>query len=118
MDRKKKVGDSIARGLKEFADALNSGESISAKLTCRKIILDLHPVPYDPKTVKATRLLLGASQGVFAQFLGVKPSAIRSWEQGRQEPSNMACRFMDEIQRNPEYWRKRLRESIRVKESC
>ena len=25
------------------------------------------------------------------------------------------CRFMDEIQRNPEYWRKRMRDSIRVK---
>ncbi len=27
----------------------------------------------------------------------------------------MACRFMDEIQRNPEFWRKRLLDSAKVK---
>jgi DNA-binding transcriptional regulator YiaG len=115
---KDNVANKILRGLKEFTDALERDEVISEKFTCRKVTLDLQPMAYTPKAVKDTRKILKASQAVFAQFLGVKPSAVRSWEQGRQAPSDMACRFLDEIQRNPDYWRTRLRESIRVKEAC
>lgn len=118
INRSKHITSKIVRGFNELADALAKGEKISEKFTCRKVVLDLRPVPYNPQAVKATRKLLRASQVVFAQFLGVKPSTVRSWEQGRQLPSDMACRFMDEIQHNPEYYRKRLRESVRVKEGC
>jgi DNA-binding transcriptional regulator YiaG len=38
----------------------------------------------------------------------------REWEQGKT-PSDIASRFMDEIQRNPEYWRQRLKEAIKTK---
>jgi putative transcriptional regulator len=112
------VGKKIIEGLKEFTEALENDERIAEKFTCRKVTLDLLPVPYSPKTVKSTRKLLMVSQGVFAQFLGVSVKTVRAWEQGRTVVGDMACRFMDEIQRNPEYWRKRLRESIRVKEGC
>ena len=114
--RKEKVSTRILRGLKSFADALENDDQISAKFNCRKVVLDLHPVHYGPAQVKATRKVLQTSQGIFAQFIGVKVSSVQKWEQGRQEPSAMACRFMDEIQRNPEYWRDRLRDSIKVKE--
>lgn len=115
---KKSVGKRIIEGLKEFAEALENDEPIAEKFTCRKVTLDLLPVNYDPKAVKSTRKLLAASQGVFAQFLGVSVKTVCAWEQGRIAPSDMACRFLDEIGRNPEYWRKRLRESIRVKDAC
>jgi HTH-type transcriptional regulator/antitoxin HigA len=59
------------------------------------------------------RKVLNASQALFAQFLGVSVKAVRKWESG-QAPSEMACRFMDEIRRNPKYWHKRLRESMRA----
>lgn len=115
---KDSVGNKIIEGLREFTDALEKHEVISEKLTCRKVTLDLLPIPYSAETVKSTRKLLMASQGVFAQFLGVSIKSVRAWEQGCNTPNDMACRFMDEIQRNPEYWRQRLRESIRIKESC
>jgi putative transcriptional regulator len=114
---KDSVGKKIIEGLREFTEALEGDERIAEKFTCRKVTLDLLPVPYSPKAVKATRKLLGVSQGVFAQFLGVSVKTVCAWEQGKT-PGDMACRFMDEIQRNPDYWRKRLRESIRVKEAC
>lgn len=115
---KDSVGKKIIEGLREFTAALENDEPIAEKFTCRKVTLDLLPVAYDPQAVKATRKLLAASQGVFAQFLGVSVKTVCAWEQGRIAPSDMACRFMDEIQRNPDYWRKRLRESIRVKDAC
>lgn len=110
-----RVADKIVKGFKELSKALSEDAPITEKLTYRRVTLDLRLIPYPPKAVRATRMLLRVSQPVFAHFIGVKPSTIKSWEQGRQTPPDIACRFMDEIQRNPEYWRKRLRDAIRVK---
>lgn len=115
---KNQVGREVIEGLSEFVAALEKDEVISEKFTCRTVTLDLHPQPYSPKAVKATRSLLQVSQGVFAQFLGVFPKTIRAWEQGRGTPSDMACRFLDEIQRDPEYGRARLKEAIRIRQAC
>lgn len=110
-----RIANKIVKGFKELSKALSEDAPIAEQFTCRKVILDLQLIPYPPKAVKATRQLLRVSQPVFAHFLGVSPAAVKSWEQGRQQPPDIACRFMDEIQRNPEYWRDRLKDSIRVK---
>lgn len=112
---KKSLGKTIGDRLNEFADALESGQDVSAKFTCRKVQLNLEPQPYDPKLVKQTRSLLGASQNIFARFLGVAVDTVQAWERGANVPSDMACRFMDEIRHNPEYWRERLRSSVKQK---
>jgi putative transcriptional regulator len=109
------VGAKIIEGLGEFTEALEKGEQITARFTCRTVMLDLMPVANGPAEVKATRALLRASQGIFAQFLGVSVKSVRAWEQGVNTPSDIACRFMDEIHRNPDFWRKRLLESITIK---
>ena len=109
------VGARIIEGLREFTEALEKGEAIAERFTCRTVVLDLSPVIYGPETVKGTRRLLRASQGILAQFLGVSVKAVRAWEQGVNTPSDIACRFMDEIQRNPDFWRKRLLESVTIK---
>jgi putative transcriptional regulator len=113
--RSKEITGKIVSSLSELADALANGEPIAEKFTCRRVVVDLEPIPYDAATVKATRQLLHVSQAVFAMFLGVKVSTVQGWEQGKQSPNEMASRFMDEIQRDPEYWRSRLRQSIKVK---
>jgi putative transcriptional regulator len=102
--------------LEEFAGDLKGDAPLPDKYTCRRMVLVLEPRAYGSKQVRATRNLLRLSQALFAHFLGVSPKTVRSWEQGKT-PSDMACRFMDEIQRNPAYWRKRIRESARVKAS-
>ena len=114
----KEITAKIVESLSDLATSLANGDWIGEKFTCRKVILDLEPIPYNPVTVKATRRMLHASQGVFAMFLGVYVTTVQSWEQGKQTPSDMACRFMDEIQRNPEYWQNRLRQSIKIKATC
>ncbi len=108
----KTVGEQIIEGLQEFGEALKNRETLSKQLNCRKIVLDLNPAPYDPKSVKETRELLNVSQAVFASFLGVSANTVRAWEQGVNAPNDMACRFMDEIRHDPQYWLERLKEMV------
>ncbi len=112
---KASVGSKIIRRLEGFAEALESKAAVSEQFTCRKIVLNLKPTPYDPKLVKETRRILGASQAVFAQFLGVSPKTVHAWEQGLSTPQDIACRFMDEIRGNPPYWVDRLRRAAVTK---
>jgi DNA-binding transcriptional regulator YiaG len=78
--------------------------------------LELNPKTYTPDMVKETRRLLSASQLVFARFLGVSVKTVSQWEQGFGKPNQMACRFMDEINSNPEHYLNRLRAHL-VKKS-
>ena len=63
---------------------------------------------YLPGDVRRGRALLGTSQSVLARFLGVSVETVRSWEQGTRPPSAIARRFMDEIEGDPEHWRRRI----------
>lgn len=108
---KTSVADRILERLQGFAEALERGEKVAEKFTCRKIVLDLKPLPCTPEAVKTIRRRLGTSQAVFAQFLGVSVRTVQAWECGRSEPSDMACRWLDEINRDPSYWLKRIREA-------
>lgn len=111
----KSVANRILEGLEDFATSLKNGESIEGNYNCHKVILDLSPTAYDPDLVKATRKLLGCSQFIFAQFLGVSVQTVQAWEQGRNEPRDVACRFMDEIRLDPKYWKDRIQKSMRQK---
>ena len=113
--KKASVENLIIQRLEEFTEALENQEVLSERFTCRKIELNLKPEPYSPALVKKTREMLSASQAVFALFLGVSVKTVRSWEQGINTPSDMACRFMDEIRCNPEYMRNRLKSALTVK---
>lgn len=106
----------LLKGLAELADDLKSGNELPDKYTCHRMVLDLEPANYRAADVKATRGLLNASQGLFAKFLGVSVKTVRAWEQGKA-PSDMARRFMDEIRRDPRYWKQRLLDSAKVKRS-
>ncbi len=103
-------GKKIVDRLRNFAETLERSESITDKFTCRTIKLNLEPAPYSADLVKETRELLGVSQAIFAQFLGVSVKTVHDWEQDRKTPKNVARRLMDEIRRDPEYWLNRLRD--------
>ncbi len=109
------VGARIIEGLEEFADVLEKKEPVAEKFTCWVVELDLEPTPYSPERVRQTRKLVNASQSVFARLLGVSVKTVSAWEQGTNVPMAIACRFMDEIRRNPGYWIKRLKASARTK---
>jgi putative transcriptional regulator len=103
------VENEILEALTDFTDALEKGE-VTQRFNSRQIKLNLVPTPYSPELVKETRKVLGVSQSLFARFLGVSPKTVRAWEQGVNAPHKMACRFMDEIRQNPQFWTQRLRE--------
>jgi putative transcriptional regulator len=105
------LGAQIIGRLADFANALEKSEDISQRFSLRRIQLNLRPGQYNPKRIKKTREILGASQAIFARFLGVSIKTVQAWEQGINSPTEMACRFMDEIRRDPHYWRNRLNGS-------
>lgn len=110
------IGTQIVRDLKKLNSVIGRGESVFDHFTCNRVVLNLQPRDYTPEMVKEVRKTLGMSQPIFAQFLGVSSSTIRSWEQGQNPVHGIACRFLDEISTNPTYWRKRLRASVVDKE--
>ena|SRR5712691_11095549 len=110
--KKTSVADRILLRLQGFAEALEGGEDIAERFTCRRVTLDLKATAYDAEKVRQTRQLLHASQALFAQFLGVSVRTVRSWEQGVNTPSDLARRFLDEIRHDPPYWRARLRGAV------
>ncbi|HCO22449.1 MAG TPA: transcriptional regulator [Gimesia maris] len=111
------IGSKTVERLRRFTEALENGEPILENFNYRKFKLDLDPQPYDPELVKETRVSLKLSQALFSQFLGVSVKTVQSWEQGTNTPNDMACRFMDEIRRDPGFWLKRIADSIQVTES-
>lgn len=109
------LSSSIVQSFGELADSLKNSTPLQAKFTCRKVVLDLVPVPYSPERIRAIRALLSVSQPLFAQFIGVKACTVKSWEQGRLQPSNLVCRLMDAMVDNPEYFRGKLHSMAKVK---
>jgi putative transcriptional regulator len=110
--KKPTIAEDVISGLQELLDVLDSGNDLAGKFNCYQMQLDLKPMEYTPEMVKETRQLLGASQAIFASFLGVSTKTVSQWEQGLGDPKPIACRFMDEIRRNPTYYTTRLRESV------
>ncbi|MBW3541485.1 MAG: transcriptional regulator [Planctomycetes bacterium] len=110
LKSKTSVGSRIIHRLEEFTEALENQEAIPQQFTCRHFALDLRPTQYTPELVRETRSLLNLSQALFASFLGTSTNAVRAWEQGVNQPNEMACRFMDEIRHDPKRFQARLKK--------
>jgi putative transcriptional regulator len=102
------AGARILAAIEEATELLRAEGLGSQRLTVRTYRIPSAPPVYHPGDVKRVRNLLGASQTVFAGFLGVNVNTVRSWEQGRRPPQPIACRFLSEIEADPDYWRKRI----------
>jgi putative transcriptional regulator len=97
---------------------LRDGIPLEERYTVRRVKIDLDPKPYPPADVRHVRDALGMSQVIFARFLGVDASTVRTWEQGVRPPSPMARRFLAEIEASPEHWKGRVAAVVQVKEGC
>ncbi len=106
---RKSPGQRIIQGLTELVEALECGEAIESRFTVRTVELPASPSHYTPRKVRATRERLEASQSLFASLLGVSTALVQHWEQGFRKPSRMACRLLDEINRNPKRWQGMMR---------
>src|SRR5579862_3336473 len=101
ITRKKTLGSQMVGDLKKLNEVIARGDSVCDHFTCSRVILNLQPRDYKPEMVKEIRRILRMSQPVFAQFLGVSASAVKSWEQGANPVPGVACRFFDEIRQKP-----------------
>ena len=110
-----RIGQKIIDRLERFASDLERGVDVARTYTCRQIVLDLDPTEFTAERVLQSRKVLGLSPVLFAKFLGVSPKTVRAWEQGTNPPQGIACRVMDEILHDPDYWRNRLSQMARRK---
>ena len=49
------------------------------------------------------------------RYKGKTTSEVQAWERGRSTPKKMACRFMDLIRSNTDYWREILHHQFVLK---
>ena len=103
-----KAGSKILAGLKEIAEARESGTPLERRFTVREVTIP-EPGEYDAKAIKAMRERLGLSQSLFAHLIGVSVILEQAWEQGRRFPTATARRIFDKIQRDPARWTRMLR---------
>lgn len=108
----KPVGRRLLDGLRELADALESGTPLESRFTVRTVGAIADPGAYDASAVRRTRQRLGASQAVFARLLAVSPVLVRAWEHGIRRPSPLARRLLDEINCDTARWLDRIRETL------
>lgn len=55
-----------------------------------------------PPSIKSVRKKLHVSQTEFALMIGVSPSTLQNWEQGRREPEGPAKTLLKIAFKNPE----------------
>lgn len=102
------AGTKILAAIEEATEILRAEGLQSNKLTIRTSHVPPVPRFFRPGDVQRVRELLGTSQAVFAGFLGVNVNTVRSWEQGKRLPQPIACRFLSEIESDPDYWRQKI----------
>jgi DNA-binding transcriptional regulator YiaG len=102
----------IVAAFNEAIEAMRSGEPLEKRLSVRNYKAEFGCRPYGPHDVRRVRGLLEMSQAFFARFLGVNPNTVRSWEQGTRPPSLIARHFMEAIEDDPEYWRRRVERCV------
>lgn len=107
------VGSEIIRGLESLRDAARDGEPLFERFTMRRVELELEPRDFSAEEVKQLREMFHASQAVFAKLIGIAPSTLQSWEQGRRSPPAWARRLLELMDADPEPWTKMLKQGVR-----
>lgn len=105
----------LLESMRQVTEALESDQPLESVLNCRTRAVRVRTAKLTPQQIRRVRHRLGASQTLFAQFLGVSPATVKAWEQGVNQPSRIAVRFLSEIEHDPEHWHRRLHESLVTK---
>ena len=110
---KSRAGTRIVSGLTGVLAALKDGglPQVERQFKTRRVKLPaLRPPEVESADVRVIREKLDVSQSVLAGLLGVSTNTVRAWEQGVNPLSGIAARFLDEVNRNPQYWKRRVAE--------
>jgi DNA-binding transcriptional regulator YiaG len=104
---KKPVRESLHAAMDELVAVMDSCRPIAEHFTVRSVQVT-PPTRYSARQVQQLRTQLGVSQAVFAQMVGVSKELVENWEQSRSSPRPSNARLLDEIQRNPQDFLKRV----------
>lgn len=94
---KVKVFESLRTSLRD-ALAFERGEHVDLRVT----ELPPRPARFRPREIRQIRLALNASQVLFATYLNVSPSTVRSWEQGTRRPHGADLKLLTIAKKNPQ----------------
>jgi DNA-binding transcriptional regulator YiaG len=91
---------------KLFRDLTGALKDAAAFERGEKIDLRVAKLPRPPKALPANEIIrlrtsLAMSQAVFARYLNVTPSTVKSWEQGIRSPSRAALKLLHIVKNDP-----------------
>jgi len=92
----KKLFNELTGALKDAA-AFERGE----KIDLRVAKFPAPPKPMTPKEIMNLRKRFAMSQAVFAGYLNVTPSTVKSWEQGIRTPNRAALKLLHIVKNAP-----------------
>jgi DNA-binding transcriptional regulator YiaG len=107
------VGDEMIRDMTALVAAMEAGgmPAVRERFTVRKVTVAPAPV-LAAADVKAAREAIGASQPVFAGFLGVSPHLVKGWERGTRTPTGPTGVLLADILADPARWKARLQARL------
>ena len=93
---KVQVFDSLRESLQD-ALAFERGQTVDLR------VAEVPPRPerFRPRQIREIRHALNASQALFATYLNVSTSTVRSWEQGTRKPQGADLKLLMIAKKNP-----------------
>jgi DNA-binding transcriptional regulator YiaG len=110
--KSRQMADDIMAGIGELEAMLRDGATFEDRFTVRTVSIP-RPKEYSPMAIANLRKKLGMSQALFADLVGVSRILVQSWERGVREPSQLACRLLDTINRDPQGWLAGLHPTVK-----
>jgi putative transcriptional regulator len=94
------MSKSILEVVYETAKGLRKAGVMNTQTMREFEALCLAPVKtYTPEQIKSIRLKNQVSQAVFAVYLNTSLSTVKKWEQGGKQPSGLALRLLNLVER-------------------
>lgn len=109
-----RIGPQIIAGLRGVVHAIKAGgmDEVAREHT----VLRVHSKALKPRftrgEIAAIRAQFRVNQAGFALFLGVSASEVKRWEANTSAPTGAASRLLDELRRDPDYWKNRFNEIL------
>ncbi len=101
-------GDLMAKKIKKplfnrLKESLEEARQFTAgELTLKTFTVPDPPPTYNAEQIARIRKSLHMSQSVFARVLNTSPKTVQSWEQGLRQPTQVALRLLEVIEKQPE----------------
>ena len=91
------------RLFKELRDSLRDAVAFEKGQTIDLRTTELPAPPHKmrPRDIREIRISLNASQVIFATYLNVSASTVRSWEQGTRRPQGADLKLLAIAKKNP-----------------